>query len=943
MHSVLGMALVVSASSAIAQAPVADMTLGPEGRIAVSLDGRPMLSVGLCAWHGEWVYLAEYNADITRVLVEGATQLAIQMPPGEEPIVEVQVTARSVDGGLDVEYRIRKLRDVELKRGMLTHFAFPHATTQGHRAFISPGKNTRLPAALSGTGTKMGVELTDGLFFTAEPARPREFEFRTGDEQDEARMTLTPADFPVDVVQTETVQYRFERIEGPLPGEIVPMNGPLAIRGVTLSAESVPLYGKLELTVDLSATYVNPFDPDQIALDAVFTTPSGRQESVPGFLTIDHKRSVVRNDDGSGIELMEPTSGRWCVRFAPRETGGHRCRLTLRDRSGEVRSEGITFDAVASDAHGFVRAARQDPHYLQFDDGAPYIPIGHNLPGYHSQGQLAEDALRKMAAAGENYNRWWMYSYELGIEWEKELGRYRQASAARMDYALDLADELGMYYMLCMDTHQDFLGEESWSMWHQNPYNVEMGGPCKTPAEWFTNEAARKAYRNRLRYIVARWGYSPHVLAWEFGNEFEGWPGMQIPELRTWTAEMGDELRKLDPFRHLITTSFWGGTGYPEIWDLPQIDVVQTHFYLNSNEGMAEQVAQYCRDQHARYAKPHIFGEFGIRSHESTADKDPEGWGLHNTYWSGLMTFCNGTPMPWWHENYIDPLNLYFHFTSIARFVEGLDPPNEGFRPFTGVRLAYADGRPMPRAPLVIRPDNRFERPSESVFPVAPDGSIANLGALNGLLQGQGHPDLRNPPTFEFELPEAGEFIAHIGRVSAGGHLMFYLDGQLLSETDLPTGDGIGTESRYVEQWKLWESVYDTDVAIPVPAGKHEVRIDNTGTDWVTVTELRLTNFLPPGSREVLVFGMAGRSTSIAWVQNPTSTWYKHLHGEVKPVDPVNVTLCGLPDGPCTVELWETWKGAVTEERNATVANGELTVELPQLDTDIALKMRHER
>ena len=28
--------------------------------------------------------------------------------------------------------------------------------------------------------------------------------------------------------------------------------------------------------------------------------------------------------------------------------------------------------------------------------------------------------------------------------------------------------------------------------------------------------------------------------------------------------------------------------------------------------------------------------------------------------------------MPWWHENYIDPLNLYFHFTALAQFAKDL-------------------------------------------------------------------------------------------------------------------------------------------------------------------------------------------------------------------------------------------------------------------------------
>jgi hypothetical protein len=41
--------------------------------------------------------------------------------------------------------------------------------------------------------------------------------------------------------------------------------------------------------------------------------------------------------------------------------------------------------------------------------------------------------MRKFAAAGENFNRWWMSSRGFGIEWTDRLGWYRQDVAARID------------------------------------------------------------------------------------------------------------------------------------------------------------------------------------------------------------------------------------------------------------------------------------------------------------------------------------------------------------------------------------------------------------------------------------------------------------------------------------------------------------------------------
>ena len=327
------------------------------------------------------------------------------------------------------------------------------------------------------------------------------------------------------------------------------------------------------------------------------------------------------------------------------------------------------FRAVAAKSPGFVRVSPVDPHYLAFDNGQGFFPIGHNLPIYHTHGQLGDDAMRKFAAAKENYNRWWMSSSGFGIEWMGRLGWYRQDTAARIDLTLDLAGQLGQYYMMCMDTHQDFRERG----WEANPFNAKNGGPCKKAGDWFTNDtAAKKYYKKRLRYTVARWGYSPHVLCWEFGNEFEGWADSPQEIRLAWHREMADHLRALDPFGHLITTSFWSNTGPEEFWKLKNIDIVQTHCYTNDDGNVAEPVRRYSLHQWQQFPKPHLFAEFGIRSHSTTADKDPQGWAIHNAQWAGLTNFCAGGVMPWWHENYLDKLDLYFHFTALANFTADL-------------------------------------------------------------------------------------------------------------------------------------------------------------------------------------------------------------------------------------------------------------------------------
>ena len=91
--------------------------------------------------------------------------------------------------------------------------------------------------------------------------------------------------------------------------EIPPMvsRGTPQIIRVTSSAMEIPLYGMWELTIDLRASYDNPFDPEQVDLTAEFTTPSGKKvtehtlPSPPVFngAAAAHGRLYLAEEDGS--------------------------------------------------------------------------------------------------------------------------------------------------------------------------------------------------------------------------------------------------------------------------------------------------------------------------------------------------------------------------------------------------------------------------------------------------------------------------------------------------------------------------------------------------------------------------------------------------------------------------------------------------------------------
>ena len=618
--------------------------------------------------------------------------------------------------------------------------------------------------------------------------------------------------------------------------------------------------------------------------------------------------------------MMVPEgNGAWRVRFAPGETGRYSWQLKLRDRTGEVVGGEGTFQAVAAGASGFVRQSAADPHYLAFDSGQGFFAIGHNLPIYHTTGQLGVEAMKKFAAAGENHNRWWMSSSGFGIEWSDRLGWYRQDVAAADRRGPGPCRRAGP---LLHDVHGHPPGFPR-AGWEKNPFNAEERRPVRRSGRLVHQRDGAASFTGSVCATRSPDGGTARMCsAGSSATSSRAGPNSPNEIKLPWHKEMADYLRSIDPFGHLITTSFWSHTGPEEFWELENIDIVQTHCYTNDDENVAEPVRQFCLHQWERFQKPHIFGEFGIRSHSTTADKDPEGWAIHNSLWAGLFSFCAGGPMPWWHERYIDKLDLYFHFTALASFSGDLPLGTARWEPLaTGRRSSSTRPRPPEMRDAVVVPSGRWGKPEQNEFTIRRDGAIADGRSPHQLLHGAGHADLKNPPTFVVDYPEAGKFVVHVDKVSHSGLLRIWVDGDLAAERELPCGEGLGKESVWREQWKLWETTYDEDVAVDVPAGRHRIRIENFGKDWVAVSKYTLTGCKVVDRPDVLVCGMRTSELAMLWLQNKRSSWYNHAGGgKVGRVDAFELAVEGLSDGRYRLQWWETWKGQGSAWKRSTFA-----------------------
>ncbi|NQU41782.1 DUF5060 domain-containing protein [bacterium] len=474
--------------------------------------------------------------------------------------------------------------------------------------------------------------------------------------------------------QVRIRRFRIEGADEPAP--------PLETRFLRLTPETPQRGRRVELTFDLSRAYDNPFDPDEIRIDALFTEPSGLTRTVPGF----YYQGFERRRLPDLTEQCEAVGrARWKVRFTPTTSGHHTAVLMLRDASGDTFETQIKFDVEDAPFHGFLQIDQDDPTYLSFTSGEFYLPLGlivrspaddrrqydYEFEDRAAQGTYAYDTyFQGMADAGINFSRVWMAAWWTALEWSHGyrrdypgLGRYNQLNAWRMDYVLDLAEELGIYVDITLHNHGQFRGSNFDSEWYDNAYYSGQGGVVDRAEEFWTDPVARSYVRKRLRYLAARWGSSPAVAWWEMCNEVDLVSEYESTRIRDWHREMARYLKEVDPWTHIVTTHYTSGRFDLSVMGLPEMEIAQSTAYRSD---MIERCVEMYTD-HAIFGKPVFVNEFGVGQSHAELQSN-----LHAGLWaSSVMPFC-GPALFWWWP-YVHEKNEYPQFSAIRRFHEGED------------------------------------------------------------------------------------------------------------------------------------------------------------------------------------------------------------------------------------------------------------------------------
>ncbi|HEY5552213.1 MAG TPA: DUF5060 domain-containing protein [Opitutaceae bacterium] len=702
---------------------------------------------------------------------------------------------------------------------------------------------------------------------------------------------------------------------------------------------------RAEWRIDGLPETANNFDPDIIRVTAAFTAPSGRTLAIPAFWYQEHTRALV-----DGAQVLTPSAPpEWRLRFTPDEAGEYSLELSIvidGDTALKPASATFSFAPAAGDApRGWIRVGA-DERYLATSDGTPLRLIGANVCWGGARATYNfDDWFAAMADAGENFARLWFAPWSMGIEHKPgTLNRYDLAEAWQADYVVELAEEHGINFLIAMDHHGMFMANDpAWggsnNFWlRASPYSVENGGPCKSPDVFFTSETARRLYQKRLRYMIARWGWSTRMVSWQFFNEIDN---AFIPRsdlvhehVVEWHRAMGRWLRAHDPYGHLVSTSLTGASDRPDFWNMPELDFAVYHSYGEADPALY--VARLSDDFVRRYDKPVMIGEFGTDFRHWNIAADPYLRGFRQGLWGGTLGGSMGTSMSWWweglHADNVYP--LYVVLRGVMRragWRSGAWEPAKvigGGAPPMILGEPAADAEPF-NAPIQLN-QLRLNPVSGEAAIASPLAADRAAERISSYLHGTRNPQLQQHARLAAWFGNNARLVFRVNSVAADADLLVRIDGTEVLREPLVNKDGLASLNDEI----------DREFAVAVPAGKHTVEIAHTGADWVNLKSARLERVLPAPLEGGWNFGVGAivlrsEKSAVVYVRSPHVAWPAGaLQFHPPAIDGATVTIADWPAGPCNVEWIDPRTGEAGPSDEVDATGGVLTLLVPGFNED---------
>jgi hypothetical protein len=576
----------------------------------------------------------------------------------------------------------------------------------------------------------------------------------------------------------------------------------------------------------------------------------------------------------------------WRVRHTPMLPGAYVVTATTLNGSPvAVSNLNPASWLVAGDpiSAGIVRRDPANASRFITSNGRRYFPFGHNLAWDVNGTTNVVSMLARLGAAGETWSRIWMDDWDgKNLEWPRggAFGQYNLTVAQKWDSIINAAEQAGVAFQMTLNYH----GQYSTTVdpeWNSNPYNSANGGFLTNATQFFTDTTAKALVKRKLRYVIARWGYSPAIMAWELFNEVQFTDAAQNGQwsiVGAWHDEMAQFIRSQDPWQHLVATS--SQLDQP-IWN--QCDFYSHHDYPSDLISALRDPAGVPNGQPI---KPVFGGESG---------SDPTFYyGLHAPLWAGLMGAQSGAAEPWYWDR-IDAENGYGLMRATADYIRRSGIGDQDTLIKTAPHVTCAQN-----SALVFSFGGSWGNTVQDAFTVgevAPNG----VGTAPSFLQGDFHRTMTpNGYTFQVNYPQTGTFSVQIVTIArSGAGLRVTVDATTTNTIMFPaTASDIATN-------------YTMTVA--VPAGTHTIKLWNPGLDWVNLGNLSLSPYVP-----ILGAYQIGNTDFAAlWLWHRTNIYNPSAASSVGGSFP----LSGLSPGTYNGAWWDTFAGGTISNFNFSVVD----------------------
>jgi hypothetical protein len=653
-------------------------------------------------------------------------------------------------------------------------------------------------------------------------------------------------------------------------------------------------YAKIEASFNILNLATDPFDYTVTDVRVQILQPDNTTVSLPAFF------------DGGTT---------WRVRHTPTMTGTYTVTgVTLNGSSispSNLQPTSWTIAGPPTDP-GFIRVDPNNPHRFITANGQRFFPHGEDCAWDQTDGTVAHNVTNifwKMGAAHENWSRVWMNNWDnKNLDWPPygptlPLGQLNLTVAQKWDTIVQAAEQAGIHFQMTLHHHGEYSSTVD-PQWNDNPYNINndigsTNGFMTSAVQFFTNSTAISLTKRKLRYAVARWGYSPSIMAWELFNEVQFTDAGQDGDwsiIQQWHDLMAPFLRSQDNYQHLITTS---SDLTEPIWD--DCDYYTHHDYPTDVITGLVDAPDITSSQPVR---PDFGSECGTNGIPQL--------GVDAPIWAGLMNGQSGDEEPWWWDDF-DAENDYAYFRAVSDFVTVSGLGNQ--YPMTTTAPTMGGSA---LGPLLFSPSGGWADATQETFVVetTPPPGIANAPSY---LQGQYHADMTpGGYTFDVNYTQSGTFSVQVLQIAASGAgLEIFLDGTLKTNIAFPSY-GSDTDTNFT-------------ATIAVPTGSHSINIFNPGLDWILLGNITLNPYAPALS----AYAVGNPNFSAAYVWNATNVY--NTNGGTALAGTIQVA--GLNPGSYTGTWWDTFVGTPISSVSFSIAstNNPATLNTPSILHSAAL------